>query len=307
LPRSYPETIHLIGVPVDLGAGRRGVDMGPTALRIAGLRERLGRLGYTVVDAGDVAVPIPESADPGNPKAHYLDELAAIDRAVFDTVRKVLDRGAIPLVLGGDHSIAIGSIAAVSAWARDKDEDVGLLWFDAHADMNTPDTTPSGNIHGMPLAVSLGFGDPSLTRIGGFAPKIRSEKTVLFGARDIDPGERELVRDSGMRVFTMREIDQKGIVPVLEEALAIVTEGTLGFYVSWDMDFVDPNYAPGVGTPVKGGVNYREGHLALEMISDTDGMIAMDCVETNPILDDRNRTGRLGVELILSAFGKTIL
>jgi arginase len=307
MPRPYPEDIRLIGVPLDLGAGRRGVDMGPSALRIAGLRERLERLGYRVTDAGDIAVTIPETADPGDPKAHYLPQIAEVVAVVADRVTDAMRDGAIPLVLGGDHSISIGSIAGAARWARERDEDVGLLWFDAHADLNTPETTPSGNIHGMPLAASLGYGDPALTEVAGFSPKVRWDKTVLIGARDVDRGERAMIRESGIRVFTMREIDEDGIVPVLEEALAIVTEGTAGFLVSWDMDFVDPNFAPGVGTPVKGGVDYREGHLALEIVSDTDGMIGMDLVETNPILDERNRTGRLGMELILSAFGKTIL
>ena len=307
MPRPYPETIHLIGVPLDLGAGRRGVDMGPSAIRIAGVRERLERLGYKVVDTGDVPVPIPETADPGNPNAHYLPQIAEVANELADRVTDAMRAGAVPLVLGGDHSLSIGSIAGASRWARENDADLGLLWFDAHADMNTPDTTPSGNIHGMPLAASLGYGDPALTEIAGFSPKVRWDRTVLIGARDVDRGERALIREAGIRTFTMREIDEDGIVPVLEEALAIVSEGTAGFLVSWDMDFVDPNFAPGVGTAVKGGVDYREGHLALEIVSDTDGMIAMDLVETNPILDEHNRTGRLGMELILSAFGKTIL
>ena len=307
MPRPYPEDICLIGVPLDLGAGRRGVDMGPSALRIAGLRERLERLGYRITDTGDVAVTIPETADPGDPRAHYLPEIAEVAGVVAERVFEAMRDGAVPLVLGGDHSLSIGTIAGAARWARENEAEVGLLYFDAHADMNTPDTTPSGNIHGMPLAASLGYGDPALTGIGGFAPKVRWDKTVLIGARDVDRSERSLVHESGIRVFTMREIDEDGIVPVLEEALAIVTEGTAGFLVSWDMDFVDPNFAPGVGTPVKGGVDYREGHLALEIVSDTDGMIGMDLVETNPILDEHNRTGRLGMELILSAFGKTIL
>jgi arginase len=307
VPKPYPEAIHVLGVPIDLGAGRRGVDMGPSAVRIAGLRERLTTLGYAVTEAGDVPVRIPESADPGDPHARFLDEIAAVNREVADRVGGILGSGALPVVLGGDHSISIGSIAGAAAWARQRGEEIGLLWFDAHADLNTPDTSPSGNIHGMPLAVALGHGDPALVDIGGFAPKVRPGRTVLIGAREVDPGERELIRECGIRVFTMREIDEDGIVPVLEEALAIVTDGTAGFWVSWDMDFVDPNYAPGVGTAVKGGVNYREGHLALEMVSDTDGMIGMDLVETNPILDERNRTGRLGMELVLSAFGKSIL
>ncbi|MBW3660630.1 MAG: arginase [Gemmatimonadetes bacterium] len=307
MPKPYPETIHILGVPIDLGAGRRGVDMGPSALRIAGVRERLQRLGYEVVDLGDLPVRILESAEEGESHARFLTEIAEVNRRLAERVRGILEDGALPLVLGGDHSISIGSLAGASAWANADDEEIGLLWFDAHADMNTPETSPSGNIHGMPLAVALGHGPSELVEIEGSRPKIRPEKTVLIGARAVDPGERRLIRESAMRAFTMREIDEDGIVPVLEEALAIVTEGTIGFWVSWDMDFVDPNYAPGVGTPVRGGVDYREGHLALEIVSDTDGMIGMDCVETNPILDERNRTGRLGMELILSAFGKTIL
>jgi arginase len=255
MPRPYPEDIHVIGVPLDLGAGRRGVDMGPSAVRIAGVRERLERLGYRVTDTGDVAVPIPESADPGDPKAHYLPQIAEVATALADRVTAAMRAGAIPLVLGGDHSLSIGSIAGAARWARENDADLGLLWFDAHADMNTPETTPSGNIHGMPLAASLGYGDPALTEIAGFSPKVRWDKTVLIGARDVDRGERALIREAGIRTFTMREIDEDGIVPVLEEALAIVSEGTAGFLVSWDMDFVDPNFAPGVGTAVKGGVD----------------------------------------------------
>jgi arginase len=307
VPRPYPETVHLIGVPIDLGSGRRGVDMGPSALRIAGLYERLTRLGYTVVESGDIVARIPETADPGDLSARFLDEIARVSNEVSERVGEALDAGAVPVVLGGDHSITIGSITGSAGWARRQEEEIGLLWFDAHADMNTPQTTPSGNVHGMPLAVALGYGDPLVVELGGWSPKVQPERTVLIGARDVDRTERSLVHESGIRVFTMRDIDEIGIVSVLEEAIAIVTEGTIGFHVSWDMDFVDPNYAPGVGTPVKGGVDYREGHLALEIVSDTDGMIAMDLVETNPILDDRNRTGTLGMELILSAFGKTIL
>lgn len=298
---------HLIGVPLDLGAGRRGVDMGPSALRIAGVRERLERLGHRVLDRGDIEVPIPEAAELGHEKARFLDEVATVNRRLARRVKASLDEDALPIVLGGDHSAAIGSIAGVAEWSRERDGTFGLLWFDAHADMNTPETTPSGNIHGMPLAVSLGYGEPELTEIGGFAPKVDIRNVALIGARDVDPGESQHIEDSGIRVFTMRDIDENGIVAVLEEALAIVRDGTIGFHVSWDMDFVDPNYAPGVGTPVRGGVNYREGHLALELISDTHEMISIDCVETNPILDDRNKTGILGMELILSAMGKSIL
>jgi arginase len=303
----HKRPVHLIGVPIDLGASRRGVDMGPSALRIAGLRERLIRLGYDVTDTGDVPVTIPESADAGSERARFRDEIAATNRVLAERVEASLQAAALPIVLGGDHSLSIGSIAGAASWAAREGDDLGLLWFDAHADMNTTETTISGNIHGMGLAASLGYGDPVLTELGGLTPKVRSDKVALIGARDVDPGEREMVSESGIRVFTMREIDEKGIVRVLEEAMAIVRQGTLGFHVSWDMDFVDPNYAPGVGTPVTGGVNYREGHLALELVSDGGGMVSIDCVETNPILDDRNRTGTLGMELILSAMGKSIL
>ncbi len=303
----HKRPVHLIGVPIDLGASRRGVDMGPSALRIAGLRGRLIRLGYDVTDTGDVPVTIPESADAGSEQARFRDEIAATNQVLAERVRASLEAGALPIVLGGDHSLSIGSIAGAASWAAREGDDLGLLWFDAHADMHTTETTISGNIHGMGLAASLGYGDPVLTELGGLTPKVRPDKVALIGARDVDPGEREMVRESGVRVFTMREIDEKGIVRVLEEAMAIVRQGTLGFHVSWDMDFVDPNYAPGVGTPVTGGVNYREGHLALELVSDGGGMVSIDCVETNPILDDRNRTGTLGMELILSAMGKSIL
>ncbi|HET6342375.1 MAG TPA: arginase [Gemmatimonadota bacterium] len=307
MPRPYPDKVHLIGVPIDLGAGRRGVDMGPSALRIAGLQDRIARLGYDVSDLGDVSATIPESAERGDERVHFLAEIAAVNHVLAERVKGSLEAGAVPVVLGGDHSIAIGSIAGVAGWARERKGEVGLLWFDAHSDMNTPETTPSGNIHGMPLAVALGYGHPELTGIGGFSPKVKETKVVLIGARELDPGERDLIHETGIRVFTMREIDEQGIVPILEEALAIVGEGTLGFHVSLDMDFIDPNFAPGVGTTVKGGVDYREGHLALEIVSDSDRMLSIDVVETNPILDEHNRTGRLAVELILSALGKTIL
>lgn len=307
MTRPYPTTIHVLGAPLDLGAGRRGVDMGPSAIRIAGVTERLERLGYGVEDLGDIQVPTPETIHVGEESARFLSAIAAANEALASRVREALEAGAVPLILGGDHSLSVGTIAGVAGWARETGDEIGLLWFDAHADMNTPETTPSGNVHGMPLAASLGLGPPSLVDLGGFSPKIRPEKVALIGTRSVDRGEREAVREAGLRVFTMREVDEKGIVAVLEEALAIVTEGTLGFHVSLDMDFVDPNFAPGVGTPVKGGVDYREGHLALEIVSDSDGMVSMDLAETNPILDERNRTGDLGVELVLSAFGKAIL
>jgi arginase len=293
--------ITIVGIPMDLGQARRGVDMGPSALRYAGLQARLEGLGYAVEDLGNLEIAERSVLPPEGGMAFLPAVVRACER-MYGAGREAIAQGRLPIFVGGDHSISVGTIGGVT-----HDGPCGVLWIDAHGDFNTPATTPSGNIHGMPLAASLGYGDPALTEIAGFSPKVRWDRTVLIGARDVDRGERALLREAGIRTFTMREIDEDGIVPVLEEALAIVSEGTAGFLVSWDMDFVDPNFAPGVGTAVKGGVDYREGHLALEIVSDTDGMIAMDLVETNPILDEHNRTGRLGMELILSAFGKTIL
>lgn len=299
--------IRIIGVPMDLGADRRGVDMGPSAIRMADLQKRLARLGYEVIDRGDVPVPIPEVLSMTHPRAKYLPEVTQANQRLADRVEAILDEGAIPLVLGGDQSISVGTIAGVAAFYRRRGQNVGVIWFDAHADMNTPETTPSGNIHGMPYAASLGMGPRELTHLKGFAPKLDARACALIGVRSIDDLERENVRSSGLRVFTMRDIDERGIRAVMEEALAIATTGTAGLLVSLDMDFIDPTYAPGVGTPVVGGATYREAHLAMEMIADSRRVIAMEVVEVNPILDTRNQTGALAVELILSAFGQRIL
>ncbi|MCS6815935.1 MAG: arginase [Blastocatellia bacterium] len=299
--------IKIIGVPMDLGANRRGVDMGPSALRIAGLQPRLIQLGYIVEDLGNLPVNIPEVLRITDPRMKYLAEVADVNRLLADRVEQVVAEGAIPLVLGGDQSISIGTIAGLASHYHRRGEKIGVLWFDAHADMNTPETTPSGNIHGMPYAVSLGLGVPELTDLKGFRPKLDPSCCVLIGVRDVDPLERENIRRSGIAVFTMRELDELGMRAVMERAIEIASRGTVGFHVSLDMDFFDPFYAPGVGTPVPGGATYREGHLAMELIADSQKLLSLEIVEVNPVLDVRNHTAEFAVELALSAFGKRIL
>jgi len=299
--------IYIIGVPMDLGADRRGVDMGPSALRYADLNEKLEELGYEVQDLGDMDVIIPEMRHFGDPKAKYLREITDACRHLAETVLKVYEERGVPLVLGGDHSIAIGTISGMSEGFRRKDKKLGLVWFDAHADMNTPETSPSGNVHGMPMAAILGYGPRQLTHIFDFAPKVNPANVAMIGIRDVDRIERELVRKSGVHVFTMKDIDKRGIGNVLDEALSIVTSGTDGFSVTLDADFLDPIESPGVATPVRGGADYREAHLAMEMIADTKKMVSFEITEINPILDQQNKTAHFGTELILSAFGKQIL
>jgi arginase len=299
--------IHLIGVPLDLGGNRRGVDMGPSAFRIAGLGERLAALGRTVLDKGDLAAPIPESRLPGDERKRYIREIARVCQKLFQTALASLEEGALPLVLGGDHSLAAGSVAASAAYAARTGKPLGLLWVDAHGDMNTPASTTSGNVHGMPLAAVLGAEPAELSRIGTVSPKVRPEHTVLIGVRNLDDREKELVRASRAHVFTMKDIDRAGIAAVMEEALAIAGRDTAGLHVSFDLDVCDPTIAPGVGTPVKGGLDYREAHMVMEMVADSDRLIALDMVEVNPILDVRNATAVLGTELVLSAVGQKIL
>jgi len=299
--------IKIIGMPLDLGAGRRGVDMGPSALRVAGLNQRIIELGYEVEDLGNINVFIPEVLRIKQKNQKYLPEIARANQELATKVEEILESGALPIIIGGDHSCAIGSIAGISSYFRKHNERIGLIWFDAHGDMNTPETTPSGNIHGMPYAVCLGYGAPELTEICGFAPKVNPDLCVLVGARSIDEKEREVIKKSGIRVFTMRDIDERGMRRIMEEAISIVTRNTAGFHVSFDMDFVDPAYAPGVGTPSRGGATYREAHLSLEMLADTDRMISFELVEINPVLDTANQTAEFGVELVLSALGKKIL
>ena len=299
--------VSLLAVHLDLGAGRRGVDMGPSAIRIAGIAERLTRLGYDVRELGAVFVREPEVCPVGEAHVKYLHEVVSCCVELRDKTLACLQSGAIPLVLGGDHSIAIGSIAAQAIHHRERGRPVGVVWFDAHADMNTPESSPSGNIHGMPLGVCLGNGAPELTSLAGGPPALDPRHVALVGVRDLDSEERRIVQASGVRCYTMSEIDERGIAVCLDEALARATEGTAGVHLSFDLDGVDPEYAPGVGTPVPGGLTYREAHLACEKAAHTGRLLGMDLVELNPILDEGNRTAKLAVELILSAFGKTIL
>jgi arginase len=301
------EKIRIIGVPMDLGASRRGVDMGPSALRVAGLQARLKQLGRQVEDIGNVIVPQPEEQPYGEKRARYLDEISEACKGLADAVKKTLDEDMIPLVLGGDHSIAVGTTAGAAAHFNKNSKRIGVIWLDAHGDMNTPDSSPSGNVHGMPLASIMGYGPPELTDLGGIKPMVEPRNVTLVGIRDLDSKERRLVKDSGVHVFTMRDIDERGMREVMADALKYAMDDTAGIAVSLDMDFVDPSDAPGVGTPVRGGVTYREAHLAMEMIADTESMVSLEVVEINPILDEHNRTALLGVELVLSALGQKIL
>jgi arginase len=299
--------VHILGVPLDLGGGRRGVDMGPSALRIAGIGERLTALGCVVADKGDVDAPIPETQAERDPRKKYVREIARVCQKLYQRVFDAYGDGALPLVLGGDHSLAAGSVGASADFAASRDSEIGLLWIDAHGDMNTPASTTSGNVHGMPLAALLGPEPAELSKIGARSPKVRAEKTVLIGVRNLDPSEREQVRASGIHVFTMKDIDRHGIATVMERALTLAGTGTHGIHVSFDLDVCDPVIAPGVGTPVKGGLDYREAHMVMEMVADSGRLMGLDLVEVNPILDSQNQTATLAVELVCSAFGQGII
>jgi len=299
--------IAIIGAPLDLGQGRRGVDMGPSALRVANLNRRLASLGYVVEDLGNVQVEQAESSPEGDPRAKYLPQIAAACDRLATAVGETLARGGVPLVVGGDHSVAIGSVSGVSRYFRERKKEIGLIWLDAHADMNTPESSPSGNVHGMPLACLVGMGPPELRDLAGFRPKIAPGHAVIVGLRNVDRTEKPQVRESGVHAFTMRDIDERGLGAVMEEAIRLATDGTAGFHLSLDMDFVDPADAPGVGTPVRGGVTYREAHLAMETICDSGGMVSLEVVEVNPAIDEVNRTADLAVELLMSGLGKRIL
>jgi len=282
--------------------------MGPSAMRVAGLGAKMGALGFDVTDLGNVpAAQVESIPHPGEHNARYVGPIAESCAHLGELVADALAGGRKPLVLGGDHSIAIGTIAGVAQFLRRDNRKAGLVWIDAHADMNTPESSPSGNVHGMPLACCAGVGPDELVNLFGFAPKVDPSNIALVGLRDVDALERGTVRGTGVRAFTMRDIDERGMRAVMVEALAIASAGTAGFHLSLDMDFVDPEYAPGVGTPVRGGGTYRETHLAMELICDTSRMISMEVVEVNPVLDQYNRTAELAVELILSAMGKRIL
>ena len=281
--------------------------MGPSALRVAGLQARLKALGHTVDDIGNVPVKQPEEQHYGEKRAKYLNEIAETCRGLAEITERTLSEGYMPLVLGGDHSLAIGSFSGVSNYFRSQSKRVGYLWLDAHGDMNTPDSSPSGNVHGMPLAAIIGAGAPELVELLGYRPKVEPRNVCLVGVRDLDPKERRLIKDSGVHVFTMRDIDERGMREVMSDALRIVSDDTDGTVVSLDMDFLDPTDAPGVGTPVRGGATYREGHLAMEMIADSKAMVSLEVVEINPVIDLHNTTALLGVEMILSGVGKRIL
>jgi arginase len=302
-----PRKIRVIGVPLDLGQSRRGVDMGPSAVRVAGLEARLEALGHVVEDAGNVAVAIPEQKKEGHARAKYLKEITATCTKHAELVLKTLELGKIPIVLGGDHSVAAGTVSGVAEFYRKQNQRIGLIWIDAHADINTPDSSPSGNVHGMPLAAIMGLGPPELANIFNFHPKVNPENCVLVGVRDVDTIEKENIRKAGVEVFTMRDIDERGMRAVMEEALRMAGRGTAGYHVSLDMDWIDPEDAPGVGTPVWGGATYREAHLAMEIIADHGRMLSFEIVEVNPVIDEHNQTADLAVELTLSAFGKKIL
>jgi arginase len=302
-----PPPVHIIGVSLDLGGNRRGVDMGPSAFRIAGLGERLTALGIQVSDEGDLVAPIPEVKSFGDARKKYIREIARVCERLYKTSLGVLEKGGLPLVLGGDHSLAAGSVAATADFVRRESKPLGLIWIDAHGDMNTPGSSSSGNVHGMPLASLLGPEPAELSRIGGFSPKVTPDKTVLIGIRNLDDREKDLIRDSGVRFFTMKDIDRSGIAAVVEQALAIAGSDTAGVHVSFDLDVCDPTIAPGVGTPVKGGLDYREAHMVMEIVADSGLLRALDLVEVNPILDDRNTTAILGAELASSALGQKII
>src|SRR5688572_11149741 len=290
-----------------MGGSRRGVDMGPSAFRIAGLGERIAALGRTVADRGDLASPIPETQKHGDPKKKFIREIAKVCDRLYQSARASIEEGALPLVLGGDHSLGAGSVAASAAHARAAGKPLGLLWIDAHGDMNTPASTPSGNVHGMPLAALLGPEPAELSSIGGFSPTVLPQHTALIGVRNLDDREKVLVRDSGVHVFTMKDIDRLGVAAVASQALQAVTDGTAGIHVSFDLDVCDPGIAPGVGTPVKGGLDYREAHMVMEIVADSGLLTSLDLVEVNPTLDVRNTTAQLGAELAASALGMKIL
>src|SRR5688572_22164988 len=299
--------VHIIGVPLDLGGARRGVDMGPSAFRIAGLGEQIAALGRAVVDKGNLPAPVAETEDAIDPRKKYIHQIEAICRALYGTCLQSLDAGAVPLVLGGDHSLAAGSAAASADWVRrTTGQPTGMIWVDAHGDMNTPETTSSGNVHGMPLAALLGREPRELAAIGT-SPSILPEHTVLVGIRNLDDEEKEQIRESGVHVFTMKDIDRHGIATIAERAIGLAATGTGGIHVSFDLDVCDPAIAPGVGTPVKGGLDYRESHMIMELVADARRLVALDLVEVNPTLDIRNTTAEFATELALSALGKGIL
>ncbi|MBM7588159.1 arginase [Bacillus pakistanensis] len=298
------KNISIIGVPMDLGQMRRGVDMGPSAIRYAGVVERLENLGYRINDLGNIEIAQPERVHTSpDTNLRNLKAVAEGNTKLSQKVDEVIESGDFPLIFGGDHSIAIGTLAGVSKHY----ENLGVIWYDAHGDLNTGETSPSGNIHGMPLAVSLGIGHENLTTIGGFAPKIKPENIVIIGARSLDEGERELIKEKGIKVYTMHEVDRLGMTNVIEDAVSYLKDRTDGVHLSLDLDGLDPSDAPGVGTPVIGGISYRESHLAMEMLEESGLITSAEFVEVNPILDEKNKTASVAVALMGSLFGEKLL
>ncbi|WP_243300497.1 arginase [Bacillus litorisediminis] len=295
--------IAIIGVPMDMGQQRRGVDMGPSAIRYAGVVERLEELGYEIEDIGDLEIGKREKTIVERSNLRNLKAVLEANELLHEKVSEVMKKGMFPLVLGGDHSIAMGTLAGVA----ENFENLGVIWYDAHGDLNTEETSPSGNIHGMPLAVSLGLGHPSLTNIGGYSPKIKPENVVIIGARALDDGEKDLIKEIGIKTYTMHEVDRLGMTKVMEEMIAYLKERTDGVHLSLDLDGLDPDHAPGVGTPVAGGLTYRESHLAMEMLAESGIITSAEFVEVNPILDEKNRTAQVAVALMGSLFGEKLL
>jgi len=308
--RRLKKKIGIVGFPMDLGADRRGVDMGPSALRYAHVQQKLEKMGYSVKDFGDIFIEGSETQRIRNPKLKFLPEIIRSSKILSKKVESLLNRNYFPLILGGDHATGIGSIAGISSYCRKNKKTLGVIWIDAHADMNTPETTPSGNIHGMPLAVSLGIGEKRLTRIGGFSPKVNAENTALIGIRDVDPLEAITVkqfRDKGMQVYTMTDVDKQGVTRIIARVLNDFKNEVDHIHISFDLDGIDPDYAGGVGTPVEGGLTYREASVIMEMVADCGCMSSLEMLEVNPILDTKNETSELAVDFIESALGKSIL
>ncbi|MBP9191216.1 MAG: arginase [Ignavibacteria bacterium] len=305
--RKLKKKIGLIGFPMDLGADRRGVDMGPSAIRYSNLEEKVERLGYKVTDFGDIDVQISETQTIKDSKLKYLPEITKTSKILADKVESLLNKNYFPLIIGGDHATAIGSIAGISNYCKKNNKTLGIIWIDAHADMNTEETTPSGNIHGMPLAVALGKGNSKLTNINGFSPKVQVENVALIGIRDVDILEAKTIKEMNLKVYTMSEIDKVGIHRIIAKVLYDFKNRVDHIHISFDMDGIDPDFAEGVGTPVPGGLSFRESHLLMEMVADCGCMNSLEILEVNPILDTQNKTAFLATELIISALGKTTM
>lgn len=301
------KTIEILGFPIDLGADTRGVDMGPSALRIADITERISDLGYNVIDFGNLVVPISAQLSISNPRMKYVDEILAASEILAIETEAILNRGNFPLILGGDHSMAVGSIAGIASHCRNYGKRLGVVWFDAHSDMNTDETTPSGNVHGMSLAANLGLGHPSLTHLRGFSPKLVPQNVALVGIRNVDRQESITVRESGVEVFNMSDVDRIGIFPIVSSIVERFSKTVDHLHISFDLDCLDPDLAPGVGTPVPGGLSFREAHLFMEIIASSGLLASMEITEVNPILDVRNKTANLAVNLLESALGKRIM